>query len=990
MRDHAPLVDTQGPPRAADPARLEQGLARLRRAVERDPALAPLLGDGEPPAAPPAAIAAILGSSPYLSDILVGEPRLAQEALTAARDVAERVIAEVLAIDLGERARVMAALRRHKRRMHLVVALAELAGLKPGEGPRLHSRFADAACGRALAHLLIKAAERGELDIADGSDPERGTGLFVLGMGKLGAFELNFSSDIDLIVLLDEQAFPYRGQESPTALAVRVTRGLVHLLDERTRDGYVFRTDLRLRPHPPGQPLALPTDAAELYYERHGQNWERAALIKARVVAGDRAAGEGFLDRIAPFLWRRHLDYAAINDIHSIKRQINAHRGFGTIRVEGHDLKVGRGGIREIEFFAQTQQLILGGRVPELRVRGTIEALEALVAERWLAEDTARELTGCYRFLRAVEDRLQMVADKQTHRLPDRAPDLDRFAAFMGFEDGEALARAVRHTLERVESHYAALFETGPDLGDGGSLVFTGTEDDPDTIATITRLGFADARAVAGRIRAWHHGHVPATRSTRARELLTELVPSLLRALARQADPDGAFRLFDRFVSGLPSGVQVFSLFRANPRLLGLLADLMGLAPRLAPHLSDNVDLFDAMLTPDFFEPLPDAAALEAELEVALADARDLQDVLDVSRRWAHGRQFQAGVQVLLGATTAEAAATTLTAIAEIVIRRLLPRVRAWLEEQHGRIPGRFVVLGLGKLGSRELTIGSDLDLIFVYDAPDDAVSGGERPLPAHQYFPRLGQRLVSALTAKTAEGTLFEIDTRLRPSGHVGPVASGLASFEAYQHDTAQIWEHQALTRARVVAGDEELAGRVSAILRDVLARQRDPAEVAREVRSMRERIFREHGDDDPWNLKHAPGGIVELEFTAQYLQLAHAHAHPALLDPAPRIVLERAAEAGLVARDHAKALIDAGRLYQRLQAVLRLSLSERFDAGRAPQGLREALVRAAYPPAAHDGPPVDFATLERNLGVAQTTVRRVFLALTGTADGRDMEDEA
>jgi [glutamine synthetase] adenylyltransferase / [glutamine synthetase]-adenylyl-L-tyrosine phosphorylase len=507
-----------------------------------------------------------------------------------------------------------------------------------------------------------------------------------------------------------------------------------------------------------------------------------------------------------------------------------------------------------------------------------------------------------------------MVADKQTQALPAREAEFERFAAFAGFADGAALEAVVLEALTTVERHYAELFEREPDLGagGGGSLVFTGTEDDPGTLATLSGMGFRDPVAVSTRIREWHHGHIRATRSTRARELLTELTPSILRVLERQPDRDAAFRMFDEFVAGLPAGVQIFSLLRENPNLLTLLADLMGTAPRLARQLSSRDDLLDAMLAPDFFERLPEAEDLRREFASRLVDVRDLEDMLDACRRWAHGRQFQAGLQVLLGLSSGAKAAAALTAIAEIVLEALLPTAERWLVGQHGRVPGgAFAVLGFGKLGSRELTIGSDLDLVFVYDAPEGAASDGARPLPAATYYARLGQRLVSALTAKTAEGELYEIDTRLRPSGNLGPVATPLASFARYQAETAQVWERQALTRARVVvAGDAGLAARVAAAIRESLARPREPEPLARAVRAMRERIFKEHGSPSPWNLKHARGGIVELEFTAQFLVLAHAHAEPRLLDTSTAAVLGAAGEAGLLPAHEARAPLARGPL--------------------------------------------------------------------------------
>ncbi|MCX8102093.1 MAG: bifunctional [glutamine synthetase] adenylyltransferase/[glutamine synthetase]-adenylyl-L-tyrosine phosphorylase [Geminicoccaceae bacterium] len=966
------------PPLALDAGLLESGLERWRAASLRlsDPALAEFVRAApELPGLGPV-LRGVLAGSPFLTECLLAEPELLRRIAELGFAVAHRELHEQLAaIDALERSRVMAGLRRLRRRVALLVGLADLAGAwSLEEVSEALTAFADAAIAKVLDHLLLDAARRGELGPLDPEAPSRGSGLVVLGMGKYGARELNYSSDIDLIVLYEDERWPGRAPDGPMAVATRLTRSLVHLLEQPTREGYVFRTDLRLRPHLPGHPLVISTEAAELYYERHGQNWERAAFIKARAVAGDLEAGARFLRILQPYIWRRNLDFAAIRDIHSIKRQINAHRGFGTIRVLGHDIKVGRGGIREIEFFVQTQQLILGGRDRDLRSPRTLEGLAALAAKRWVAAEAARELAEAYRFLRCLEHRLQMVADKQTQVIPAREQEVARFAAFAGFASVEAMIAAVLARLQTVERHYAALFEREPDLGAGGNLVFTGTDDDPATLETLRAMGFKEPQLVAGRIRAWHHGHIRATRSTRARELLTELTPALLEALTRHTDPDHAFRLFDEFVSGLPAGVQFFSLLRANPRLLDLLTDLMGAAPRLAKHLASQADLFEQLIQPDFFEPLPEPEPLERELLARLGDARDLQDTLELSARWARGRQFQAGVQVLLGLAGAEEAAAVLTAIAETVLRALLPRAEAWLEPQHGRVPGgSFVVLGFGKLGSRELTVGSDLDLVFVYDAPEGARSTGPKPLDAASWYGRLGNRLVAAITARTAGGQLYEIDTRLRPSGNVGPPACALASFARYQLETAEVWEQQALTRARVVAGDADLGRRVEAAIAAAVRRPRARGPLASAVRAMRERIWREHGREDPWALKHARGGLVDLEFTAQYLVLAHAAEHPQLHRTATLAVLETAGELGLLPPSAAREACAALRLLHALQAVLRLSTADRFDPATAPAGLKHALLAAARK-ALPDEPLPDFSSLERRLVESQAQARQLF----------------
>jgi glutamate-ammonia-ligase adenylyltransferase len=975
-----PTVASPQPPQSSD-GRDEPWLARLRAAAVRhaDPSvndrLETCLGQRENRDL----LAAVFGFSPFLADCLTTDPAIVADfAERGAAAIVEEELARIDALPF-DRNRLLPGLRQARRRIAAAVGLADLAGrFDLDQVTRSLSRLADHAAEAVLATFLAESAKRGEIELADAERPTRDCGIFIVGMGKLGAHELNYSSDIDLIVLFDPDRIDYRGRETAMALAVRAARAIVYGLEHKSRDGYVFRTDLRLRPHPPGHPLALSVDAAEIYYERHGQNWERAAFIKARIIAGDRPAGETFLRRLAPFVWRRHLDYAAIRDIHSIKRQINAHRGFGTIGVRGHDLKVGRGGIREIEFFVQTQQLILGGRHPELRDPRTLTTLEKLVEGRWVDGAAGDDLDQAYRFLRALEHRLQMVADKQTQTLPTRDNELEQFARFAGFADTDTLSAAIMAVLQSVERHYAQLFEAEPDLGAGRQLVFTGTEDDPGTLETLREMGFKDPAAAAGRIRQWHHGHIRATRSTRAREILTELTPGILNALQRQADVDEAFRLFDAFLAGLPAGVQFFSLVRANPNLLTLIGDLMGAAPRLAQVLAGNVALFDAMLAPDFFEPLPDEAALEAEFAGLRRDARHLEGLLDLCRRWAQGRQFQAGLHVLLGLADAATASRALTSIAELVIRTLLPEAESWLEEQHGRIEGgSFCVLGLGKLGSRELSLGSDLDLVFLFEAPDDAVSDGAKPLPATTYYARLGQRLVSAISARTAEGRLFEIDTRLRPSGNVGPIACSLGNFRRYQETTAQVWERQSLTRARAVAGDPGLVADATAAIDEALARPAEPELLAREVRAMRLRIFKEHGSDSPWNLKHCRGGLVDLEFAAQYLVLRHGPDHPSLRRTDTGGILEAAIEAGLIEAAVGRQLLQALALLQALQAVLRLSLSDRFEPRQAPMGLREALVRAANRQLGLGVPVAHFAAVEELLVECETAARQFFDAL-------------
>jgi len=904
---------------------------------------------------------ALFGNSPFLGQALLKDPAYGalaieqgpQAALAAARATLDETALEVAALDLRSRSRdgaqrLGAALRRAKREAALAIALADIGGVWPLERiTGALTEFADQALAHAARHLLGLAADQGELAVVDRARPEHGSGFAIIAMGKYGAHELNYSSDIDLMVFFDQEVVRYTGKKSPQDLFVRVTRELTRLMTERTGDGYVFRVDLRLRPDPGISPIAMSMGAAEAYYEGMGQNWERAAMIKARPCGGDREAGRLFLQRLAPFVWRRHLDFAAIADIHSIKRQINAHHGHGEIAVEGHDIKLGHGGIREIEFFAQTQQLIAGGRDKRLRGSRTVEALAALAATGRIGAEVAAELTDSYGFHRRVEHRLQMIDDQQTHSLPRDTEGLAHFAAFLGYADPKAFAKDLRRHLTRVRGHYAALFETAPSLGapTGGSLVFTGTENDPATIANLQSLGFRDAPDIAARIRAWHHGRVRAMRSTRARELLTELTPTLLQALARAPDPDATFRRFDTFVTGLPAGVQLFSLLHANPALFELLTEIMGMAPRLAERLSHRPALLDALLSPDLLEASADGTRSADALVEAVAGAAHFEDALDAIRQLADELRLILGVRLLRGRLDPESAGRAYATLAELVIAALLPAVTAEFAKAHGPPPGGgMAVLALGKLGSREMNERSDLDLIFVYEAPaDDTPSNGPRPLAPTTYYARLAQRLLAALTAPTAAGQLYQVDMRLRPSGTSGPVAVDLDGFRKYQTESAWTWEHMALTRARVIAEPSPLADKVMAVVEAVLRAPREPTKLRADVADMRRRIAREFPGKSVWDIKYARGGLIDLEFVVQYLALAHPEAVPMMLRENVATAVASLAVAKRLSMARAQALSDAWRLYTAVQAVLRLSIDGTFDPEQAPPGLSAALGRAA-----------------------------------------------
>ena len=775
-------------------------------------------------AAHPQAHALILGladGSPHLWDLASADPsrlvRVLESDPEARFDVLLADTVSAIASTLDE-AEVMRLLRRMKAEASLLIALADIGGVWPvTRVTAALTELADAAVGAAVRHLLDQAVREGKLRPTKNTEPEVGSGYIVLAMGKMGAGELNYSSDIDLIVFYDASAPALVAGTEPAPFYVRLTRWLVKLLQERTPDGYVFRTDLRLRPDPGSTQVAVSTAAALDYYESIGRNWERAAMIKARACAGDIAAGEKMLRDLSPFIWRKYLDFAAVADIHSMKRQIHAYRGHGEIAVEGHNVKLGRGGIREIEFFVQTQQLIAGGRHPELRGRETLAMLDVLAEREWIDGAARDELAAAYQFLRMLEHRLQMVADEQTHTLPGDREGLERFARFFGFADRDSFAETLLGHLRNVQRHYATLFESAPAAeARARALSFPPDADDRETLDKLTAMGFKQPLEASARVRHWLSGGYRSLRGEHASTQLAELVPLLLTHVARSSNPDAALLAFDRFLSGLHGAGRLFSLLRQNPDLIALIAMVLGTAPRLADSLAQFPDIMDAVIDPSFFGALPEEDELRAVLDRSLRQSGSYEDFLDRIRIFAQEQMFLIGTRILSGTVSAEQAGEAFARLADMLIRSLYRAVEDEFIRLHGRIAGQEVaILALGKLGGREMTATSDLDLIVIYDFDSEhPESDGPRPLYGAQYFTRLVQRLISALTAQTNYGVLYQVDMRLRPSGRSGPVATRIDSFASYQETEAWTWEHMALTRARVVLASPAFRARIEAVI--------------------------------------------------------------------------------------------------------------------------------------------------------------------------------
>ncbi|WP_160005508.1 bifunctional [glutamine synthetase] adenylyltransferase/[glutamine synthetase]-adenylyl-L-tyrosine phosphorylase [Rhizobium sp. 18055] len=929
-------------------------------------------------------VTAALTLSPYLRDIANVDPAILAVAITEPLEPQiEALIAEARdawiprdGVSPSE-TQVMSRLRVIKRKVAFLVALADLARIFDARATTAWlSRLAEASVSAAIDHLLLSSHESRKLQLKNVARPSEGSGLVVLGMGKLGASELNYSSDIDVVVFFDEQAGILSDPDDAIDIFPRLMRRLVRIMQERTGDGYVFRTDLRLRPDPGATPLAISVDAAMVYYEGRGQNWERAAFIKARAVAGDIAAGEQFLRDLTPFVFRKYLDYAAIADIHSIKRQIHAHKGHGAIAVKGHNVKLGRGGIREIEFFAQTQQLIAGGRMPALRSRATEETLSELTKAKWIDEETRDELTEAYWFLRDVEHRIQMVRDEQTHLLPETEADLKRIAFMMGFTDTPSFSERLVDVFRTVERRYARLFEQETRLStETGNLVFTGQNDDPDTLVTLKKLGFERPSDISRVIRTWHYGRYRATQSVEARERLTELTPELLRVFGESKRADEAILRFDSFISGLPAGIQLFSLLGSNPALLSLIVYIMSAAPKLAEVIAAKPHVFDGMLDPGLMAELPTRDYLAGRLKGSLQQARYYEEILDRLRIFAAEQRFLIGIRLLTGTINGQMAGRAFTHLADLIVEAALNAVLAEIETAHGRFPGgRVAVAGMGKLGSFELTAGSDIDLILLYDYDDTAEqSDGDKPLDAVRYFTRVTQRLIAALSAPTAEGVLYEVDMRLRPSGNKGPVATRISSFAKYQREEAWTWEHMALSRARLISGDVSLIADVERVIEEVLSTRRDLPKVAHDVAEMRTLIEQEKPPANVWDLKLIPGGVVDIEFIAQYL---------ALIAPAKDVDIrvngvntgEALKQLGgpLMAAADLDTCMRAFSLYTELSQLIRLCIDGPFDPKDAPSGLVDLVCRAGDCP--------DLRTLEGEIKQLAKAVRKVFLATVKT----------
>ena len=917
----------------------------------------------------------IFAGSSFLTRIIRTRPNLLIELAEDGPDVfCEKILTLIFDQDLScDRDGLMRDLRLYRQSISLATAMADIAGLwSLEEVTGTLTDFADASVRISLDWLLKNKSAQYGLDIPPTGDQCQ---CVVLGMGKYGARELNYSSDIDIVVFYEPDGIVSLDSHKLAEFWIDLTRDLSTILQFTTDAGFVFRVDLRLRPDPGSTPVAVSIPAAETYYESFGQNWERAAFIKARQIAGDKRTGDKLLAILSPFIWRKNLDFAAIEDVHAMKRQIHAVRGHGQIAVAGHNIKLGRGGIREIEFFVQTQQLIAGGRDKSLRGSQTCPMLKQLAERGWIKTETVDELTTAYHFLRGIEHRLQMQQDEQTHTLPKTEEKLQIFSDFCGYETLDDFRSRLTEVLKTVQTHYAELFEQGEVLADEmGNLIFVGSENDPETLETLSQMGFARAAQMSDEIRGWHSGRFAAVRTPRARELLTRIKPRLLKSLSQTPDPDFAFARFNDFLTGLPSGIQIFSLFQSNPDLLNLITDIVGTAPRLSAQLSRRPVTLDSLLDPNFNHPLSDADEVLQELQGYMSGITHFEDMLDATRRWHRENIFRIGTQILSGKLTGLAAGEDITKVADASTRVIFDFV---MKDLLGDVTlpdgSEMAVLGLGKLGSREMTVSSDLDLIIVCAAEDYAQEVTYTASSSMEvFFSRAARRFISAMTAPTSEGYLFDIDMRLRPTGNAGPLVTKFKSFEDYQFSNAWLWEHMALTRGRVLAGGKNLTNQIQALQKKVFQMTRDPDESRYNIADMKKRLEAHHikKGDAKWDIKHAPGGLVDIEFIAQGLCLMHGEALAERICTSTQSNLELLGAEHILSPDDKTRLIEALSVYSGLLQIFRLCL----DTPAVPpfsQSLNLLLCQSSALP--------DMAHLEQALSEHQKSVRDIFVRMFG-----------
>ena len=748
----------------------------------------------------------------------------------------------------------------------------------------------------------------------------------ILAMGKLGSGELNFSSDIDLIVLYhtaDDDLDSGR-------VYVDLARQFAHIMSKPTADGIGWRVDYRLRPNPSVTPVAIRFENAISYYESMARTWERVAFIRARPIAGSIDLAQQFLSEIEPFIWRRYLDYTVIDEMKMMLQREPKPQD-----LSGFNVKKGNGGIRTIEFAVHVQQIIAGGRESELRQRSTIKALATLGHLNWINPETARLLSKHYFQLRRLEHRIQMIHDAHSHQFPRHVAALSDLAQFCGYKDVIAFRQAVHGLTDSVITHTAIISDrlginpARTDISHPISLsLLLDQDDDSNAVANaLSELGFHDVNSISTTCRRWMAGQVPATQSSRSKDILGRFLPEMLIQISKADDPDQAFNAFTRLVENLPIGVQFFSLLESNPNITKVIASLLLASPRMAENLATHSALVDDLLYEEFWQPIAnDIKSMTDTLSEQMAAAKSHEDKLNQLRITLRHWHFRAHVHLITGIIDPSETGLILSNIAEAAIISALPVAQDHIHHRYGSLEkGGLVIMAMGRLGTREMTSSSDLDLVFIHQTPDDeqnqVMTNGDHPIHASLYFTRIGQELINILTAPTAEGKGFEVDMRLRPSGKSGPVTIAFDRFASYQQEHAWTWEHMALIRARIITGfrHENLAEQIESCLARLMKMPRDANKVIADAKDMRKRITTHHPPRSDHDLRLIPGGLIDMDFFAQIMQLLHpcpdGHRYGQAIDAIANLT-----QRGVIADNDGKALLKAMSVLLNLNQIMRL----------------------------------------------------------------------
>ncbi len=920
----------------------------------------------------------ICGSSPFLTNILCRDPQYFHDLFVLRRIDSRRHASETLEqlrVEVGEEAEyasVLPILRRFKSCEVLRIAARDLAGLAPLEEVTLElTQLAEAALQIAYeAAMRALIADHGipMMDTPQGASQAE---LTILGMGKFGGRELNFSSDIDIVYLYSSNSGETagidgeggkRGIISLHAFFVRLAEMVTKALSQVTEDGFVFRVDLGLRPEGKSGDMAISQRSAEVYYESWGRSWERAAMLKARPVAGSLELGERFLAAIEPFIYRKYLDYNLIEDMMGMKKKIDA--SLAREREGEYNIKLGRGGIREIEFFIQALQLVYAGKNKGLRERNSLKALDALRSARMIRDDDHHDLSEAYRFLRTVEHRIQVVQERQTHSLPRKDDEFTALARRTGFLRSNGVER-FRQTLEMHRGNVSAIygglfFESGQKLLEEVRpevYVFFDHRADPDLVKDmLAERRFENVDIAYDNLLILRDGPPRAKLTERAQRILEKIAPLLLQEIFDSSDPDMALANLERFLSAVGSRSTFYALLAENREVLKLLVSLFGVSEFLSKIFIGHPEILDSMVAKSYAASLKVRAAMEEELTAMLERSGDFEERLDLIRSYRHEEFLRIGMNDIYVKFGQTEIAGQLTNLAEVCLAAAHTLAKQELSrfgtptycDLAGEVQeASLAIVAMGKMGGCELNYHSDLDIIYIYD--HQGQTNGEKQISNREYFAKLGQKIIMILTTQTREGYVYKIDTRLRPSGNAGPLVTSLESFRDYHRNEAQVWERQALTKARVVLGEEILAECIEEVIRHTVYGRGADGVIGGEIHRLRKRMECEIAKESEgnYNIKTGRGGMVDVEFIVQYLQLIHGHDLPDIRNTNTLIALKSILASALLSEEDGNILITGYKFLRRLENRLRIVHDYSMnDLGGSKSYLNKLALRLGYDP--------------------------------------------